>query len=92
MRCRANCCALVIRGSGLGRVVGCACGDGCSAGRRHLVFDIANRYGAPQPGRTEEITGRWFAKGGGRREKVVLIGDSIYCGDEGRPAPACLDR
>lgn len=35
-------------------------------------FDTANRYGAPQPGRTEEIMGRWFAKGGGRREKVVL--------------------
>ena len=35
-------------------------------------FDTANRYGAPQHGRTEEIMGRWFAKGGGRREKVVL--------------------
>ena len=31
-------------------------------------FDTANRYGAPQHGRTEEIMGRWFAKGGGRRE------------------------
>ncbi len=28
-------------------------------------FDTANRYGAPQHGRTEEIMGRWFAKGGG---------------------------
>ena len=36
--------------------------------------------------------GRWFAKGGGRREKVVLIGDPIYFGDESRPAPARLDR
>jgi len=35
-------------------------------------FDTANRYGAPQHGRTEEIMGRWFAKGGGRRAKVVL--------------------
>jgi aryl-alcohol dehydrogenase-like predicted oxidoreductase len=35
-------------------------------------FDTANRYGAPAHGRTEEIMGRWFAKGGGRREKVVL--------------------
>jgi aryl-alcohol dehydrogenase-like predicted oxidoreductase len=35
-------------------------------------FDTANRYGAPQYGRTEEILGRWFAKGGDRREKVVL--------------------
>ncbi len=36
-------------------------------------FDTANRYGGPENfGRTEEIIGRWFAKGGGRREKVVL--------------------
>jgi aryl-alcohol dehydrogenase-like predicted oxidoreductase len=34
-------------------------------------FDTANRYGS-QPGETEEIIGRWFATGGGRREKVVL--------------------
>ena len=36
-------------------------------------FDTANRYGGPKgPGATEEIVGRWFAQGGGRREKVVL--------------------
>src|SRR3954453_10516909 len=36
-------------------------------------FDTANRYGGPKgPGTTEEIVGRWFAQGGGRREKVVL--------------------
>lgn len=36
-------------------------------------FDTANGYGRPvKPGLTEEIIGRWFAKGGGRREKVVL--------------------
>jgi aryl-alcohol dehydrogenase-like predicted oxidoreductase len=43
-------------------------------------FDTANVYGhhwfnAEQPNRpglTEEIMGRWFAQGGGRREKVVL--------------------
>lgn len=36
-------------------------------------FDTANRYGGPDNwGATEEIIGRWFAKGGGRREKVVL--------------------
>ena len=36
-------------------------------------FDTANRYGGVnQWGRTEEIMGRWFAKGGGRREKTVL--------------------
>ena len=36
-------------------------------------FDTANRYGGiDNYGRTEEIIGRWFAQGGGRREKVVL--------------------
>ena len=40
-------------------------------------FDTANRYGiwggtGSHHGHTEEIIGRWFAKGGGRREKVVL--------------------
>src|SRR6478672_4380592 len=32
-------------------------------------FDTANGYGG---GETEQIVGRWFALGGGRREKVVL--------------------
>ncbi len=36
-------------------------------------FDTANVYGRPiGPGATESIIGRWFAQGGGRREKVVL--------------------
>jgi aryl-alcohol dehydrogenase-like predicted oxidoreductase len=36
-------------------------------------FDTANRYGGENgAGLTEEIIGRWFALGGGRREKVVL--------------------
>jgi aryl-alcohol dehydrogenase-like predicted oxidoreductase len=36
-------------------------------------FDTANRYGgAKGVGVTEEIIGRWFALGGGRRDKVVL--------------------
>jgi len=36
-------------------------------------FDTANAYGRPiGVGLAEEIIGRWFAKGGGRREKVVL--------------------
>ncbi|WP_129840911.1 aldo/keto reductase [Streptomyces sp. RFCAC02] len=36
-------------------------------------FDTANIYGGPDSrGRTEEILGSWFARGGGRREKVVL--------------------
>jgi len=36
-------------------------------------FDSANVYGgAKGKGVTEEIVGRWFAQGGGRREKTVL--------------------
>lgn len=36
-------------------------------------FDTANIYGwGDNAGRTEEIIGKWFAQGGGRREKVVL--------------------
>jgi aryl-alcohol dehydrogenase-like predicted oxidoreductase len=36
-------------------------------------FDTANVYGWKQgEGVTEKIIGRWFAQGGGRREKVVL--------------------
>ena len=36
-------------------------------------FDTANRYGGDKgAGATEEILGRWFALGAGRREKVVL--------------------
>ena len=34
-------------------------------------FDTANRYGTT-PGETEQILGRYFAQGGGRREKTVL--------------------
>jgi aryl-alcohol dehydrogenase-like predicted oxidoreductase len=36
-------------------------------------FDTANIYGwGKNAGRTEEIIGKWFAQGGGRREKVVI--------------------
>jgi aryl-alcohol dehydrogenase-like predicted oxidoreductase len=36
-------------------------------------FDTANVYGwGENKGRTEEIIGSWFAKGGNRRDKVVL--------------------
>jgi len=37
-------------------------------------FDTANNYGFfnNEQGITEEIIGRWFAQGGGRRERVVL--------------------
>ena len=45
-------------------------------------FDTANVYGwAENKGRTEEIIGSWFAKGGGRREKTV-IATKLY-GDMG---------
>ena len=36
-------------------------------------FDTADVYGMQlEPGYTEKLLGRWFAQGGGRREKVVL--------------------
>lgn len=36
-------------------------------------FDTANVYGGVEKrGWTEEIIGRWFKQGGGRREKVIL--------------------
>ena len=36
-------------------------------------FDTANVYGwKVGEGLTEQIVGRWFAQGGGRREKVVI--------------------
>lgn len=41
-------------------------------------FDTANVYGwKTGEGWTEQIIGRWFAQGGGRREKVVL-GTKLY--------------
>ena len=45
-------------------------------------FDTANVYGWKKgEGLTEQIIGRWFAQGGGRREKVVLA-TKVY-GDMG---------
>lgn len=35
-------------------------------------FDTANVYGWENKGLTEEIVGRWFAKGGGRRGSTVI--------------------
>ncbi|RKP56967.1 aldo/keto reductase [Cohnella endophytica] len=47
-------------------------------------FDTANIYGWGQnAGRTEEIIGKWFAQGGGRREKVVLA--TKFYGDMSDP-------
>ena len=53
-------------------------------------FDTANVYGwGENKGRTEEIIGSWFAKGGGRRDKAVLA-TKVYgnMGADGRaPGP-----
>jgi aryl-alcohol dehydrogenase-like predicted oxidoreductase len=52
-------------------------------------FDTANRYGGPDNlGGSEEIIGRWFKQGSGRRERVVLA-TKVY-GDmspKGQPDP-----
>ncbi|ARF56946.1 aldo/keto reductase [Streptomyces gilvosporeus] len=50
-------------------------------------FDTANVYGwGAEKGRTEEILGSWFAKGGGRRDKTVLA-TKVYghMGSDGDP-------
>jgi aryl-alcohol dehydrogenase-like predicted oxidoreductase len=44
-------------------------------------FDTANVYGATE---TERIIGRWFAQGGGRREKTVLA-TKVYGGSDEWP-------
>lgn len=52
-------------------------------------FDTANVYGfGENKGRTEEIIGSWFAKGGSRREKTVLA-TKVFAGmqTEGDPWP-----
>ena len=42
-------------------------------------FDTADVYGwETGEGITEKILGRWFAQGGGRREKVVLCDKSLW--------------
>jgi len=47
-------------------------------------FDTANVYGGQKgEGLTEQIVGRWFAQGGGRRERVVLA--TKVFGDMERP-------
>ncbi|MER5491325.1 aldo/keto reductase [Streptomyces sp. NPDC002490] len=42
-------------------------------------FDTANTYGRDPRGRTETIIGDWLARGGGRRDKVVLA-TKVYGG------------
>jgi aryl-alcohol dehydrogenase-like predicted oxidoreductase len=54
-------------------------------------FDTANVYGWKRgEGITENIIGRWFAQGGGRREKVVLA-TKVYgvMGETGRTSHGC---
>jgi aryl-alcohol dehydrogenase-like predicted oxidoreductase len=46
-------------------------------------FDTANVYGGGR-GQTEELLGRWFAQGGGRRDKVVLA-TKVYNGRDRWP-------
>ncbi len=49
-------------------------------------FDTANGYGGDQgKGATEEIIGRWFSQGGGRREKTVLA-TKLYADMDTDPA------
>ncbi len=48
-------------------------------------FDTANMYGGRAgKGATEEVLGRWFAQGGGRREKTVLA-TKVYASMDGWP-------
>jgi aryl-alcohol dehydrogenase-like predicted oxidoreductase len=53
-------------------------------------FDTANVYGRKTgEGITEQIVGRWFARGGGRREKVV-IATKVYGSMGDWPNEKCL--
>jgi len=53
-------------------------------------FDTANAYGRKKgEGVTEQIIGRWFAQGGGRREKVV-IATKLYASMSDWPNDAFL--
>ena len=53
-------------------------------------FDTANVYGGTgHRGWTEEIVGRWFAQGGGRRERTVLA-TKLYGDMTDRPNEAKL--
>ncbi|MGD3112259.1 aldo/keto reductase [Streptomyces sp. YGL11-2] len=57
-------------------------------------LDTANVYGwGENKGRTEEIIGSWFAKGGGRRDRTVLA-TKVYgnMGPDGGPAWPNHDR
>src|SRR5580700_182664 len=55
-------------------------------------FDTADVYGAKKgEGITEQIVGRWFAQGGGRREKVV-IATKVYGDMDLDPGDITLKR
>jgi aryl-alcohol dehydrogenase-like predicted oxidoreductase len=50
-------------------------------------FDTANVYGGNAgPGKTEEIIGKWFSQGAGRRDKVVLA-TKVYGAMGDSPGP-----
>ena len=60
-------------------------------------FDTANAYGGTDHrGHTEEIIGRWFASGGGRRERTVLAtklyGDMDPWPNNGKPSALNIRR
>jgi aryl-alcohol dehydrogenase-like predicted oxidoreductase len=57
------------------RIMDAALGSGIN------FFDTANVYGKTQ---TEQIIGRWYAQGGGRREKTVLA-TKVYSGRDPWP-------
>ena len=52
-------------------------------------FDTANVYGAKAV--TEQIVGRWFAQGGGRREKTI-IATKVYGGWATGPTGTAVRR
>src|SRR3984885_7309954 len=55
-------------------------------------FDTADVYGWKKgEGITEQIVGRWFAQGGGRREKVV-IATKVYNDMDQDPADITMKR
>lgn len=59
------------------RIMDCALENGVN------FFDTADIYG-PKWGGSEEIIGRWFSKGGGRRDNVVLA-TKVYWYDANGP-------
>jgi aryl-alcohol dehydrogenase-like predicted oxidoreductase len=56
------------------------------------LIDTANTYGGPQQrGETERMIGRWFARGGGRREHTV-VATKVFNTFTGRPNDGGLSK